>query len=184
MPMRKTKDVRLALSRAEIEAKLAGASLRDRALVKLMFLTGARVSELVELRPEDLRVEGDYLVVELPTRKNPDVPVRAIPISLDDPWLDDVLAWLKKVRRKGWRWLFPGKSKDKHITDRAVRKIIARLGLGWPHRLRHSRLTELARMGATDQELVRWAGWSDSRPAQFYVHLRWEDLKRIASSRP
>jgi len=177
--MRKTKDVRLALSRAEIEARLQGAGLRDRALIKLAFLTAARVSELVELRPEDLRIEGRYLVVEIVTRKNPDEPVRAIPVPLDDPWVQDILAWLEKIRRDGSAWLFPGRGREGHLTDRAVRKIVARLGLGWPHRLRHSRLTELARKGASDQKLTKFAGWADSRPAKFYIHLNWRDLRDV-----
>jgi len=180
--MRKTKDLRLVLSRAEIEARLVGADLRDRALVKLLYLTAARVSELIELRPQDLKIDrmSGYLIVYLPTRKNPDSPYRAVPIKLTDPWVYDILEWLKRAREEGWEWLFPGQGRSGHLTDRAVRKIISKLGLGWPHRLRHSRLTELAAKGATDQQLTRWAGWSDSRPAQFYIHLRWQDIKDLA----
>ena len=177
--MRKTKDVRLALSRAEIETQLQGAKLRDKALIKLAFLTAARVSELVELKPEDLRVEEDFLIVEIATRKNPEEPVRAIPIPLDDPWVHDILAWLEEVKKSDSAWLFPGRGRERHLTDRAVRKIISKYGLGWPHRLRHSRLTELARKGASDQKLTKFAGWSDSRPAKFYIHLDWRDLRDV-----
>jgi integrase len=46
-----------------------------------------------------------------------------------------------------------------------------------PHFIRHIRLTHLVtKYGYREEQLIRYAGWSDSRPAKNYIEMNWKDL--------
>src|SRR6266852_1114175 len=63
------------LSPEEVRAVIAAArSERDRLLLRVLWATGARVSEVLALRPMDVR--RDSLV--LPNRKNPNLTVKQV----------------------------------------------------------------------------------------------------------
>ena len=63
------------LSPADVQAVIDAATCeRDRLLLRVLWATGARVSEAVALRPMD--VQRDHLV--LPNRKNPSLPVKRV----------------------------------------------------------------------------------------------------------
>ena len=63
------------LSPEEVRAVIAAArSERDRLLLRVLWATGARVSEVLALRPKDVR--RDSLV--LPNRKNPNLTVKRV----------------------------------------------------------------------------------------------------------
>ena len=63
------------LSPADVQAVIdAATGERDRLLLRVLWATGARVSEALALRPMD--VQRDHLV--LPNRKNPSLPVKRV----------------------------------------------------------------------------------------------------------
>jgi integrase len=46
-----------------------------------------------------------------------------------------------------------------------------------PHWIRHLRATHLVTVyDFNEQELIKYMGWTDSRPARFYMQLKWSDL--------
>jgi len=62
------------------------------------------------------------------------------------------------------------------IGKRRAEQIISLVGFN-PHFLRTCRLTHLVRYyNFSDQKLKVFAGWTDSRPAKFYINIGWEDL--------
>lgn len=49
-----------------------------------------------------------------------------------------------------------------------------------PHYLRHCRLTHLVQTyGFNELQLMRFAGWTNTKPAIVYVHLNWMDLAKV-----
>src|ERR687885_2623336 len=63
------------LSPEEVRAVIAAASCeRDRLLLRVLWAAGARISEVIALRPTD--VQRDSLV--LPNRKNPTLPIKRV----------------------------------------------------------------------------------------------------------
>src|SRR5579859_3248118 len=65
----------------DVKAVIAAAGCdRDRLLLRCLWATGGRVSEVLALRPRDVR--RDALV--LPNRKNPGRPVKTVFLSADD----------------------------------------------------------------------------------------------------
>jgi len=146
---------------------IRGAScLRDRALIALIFLLGARKSEVLEMRVEGVRREGDFLVFDVPIKKRKAKGlIRKIPVPLDDPFTPYVVEYLKKIKRGR---LF-------NLTPQRVWQIMKDLGLS-PHELRHSRLTEITPFLPSDTDLYRFAGWKLKGMAEIYVHLRYRHL--------
>lgn len=62
------------------------------------------------------------------------------------------------------------------ITLRRAEQIVNKLGFN-THFFRKIRLTHLVRYyDFTDQKLVAFSGWSDSRPAKAYIRIGWKDL--------
>ena len=62
------------------------------------------------------------------------------------------------------------------ITARRAEQIIAKIGFN-PHFFRKLRLTHLVKYhNFSDQKLVEFSGWTDSKPAKHYIKINWKDL--------
>ncbi len=168
---------------------------RDRALITMLYLVGARISEMVNsVRRSDItkaELDGNiYWVVRIRTLKKYDIlekvrvdeehkkfvtqlreEYRNGPISIerDKRFLELVIEWINLLKPD--EFLFP-------ISRQFAWEIVKRYGM-MPHYLRHLRLTHLVtEQGFTDQDLVQFTGWSDSKPARIYSHLRWQDIAK------
>src|SRR5215831_12250388 len=84
------------LSPEEVRAVIAAArSERDRLLLRVLWATGARISEVLALRPMD--VQRDSLI--LPNRKNPNLPVKRVFLPGAELGLTgELLLWAKEQR--------------------------------------------------------------------------------------
>jgi len=166
-----------ALTRREVEEMVERAeSLRDKALIAFLYLTGARISEALEVRAEDFRREGDWILVSVITlkKRRGERPRRLIPLPVGDPLTKTVMAWVEKVG-EGRLWPF---------SRRWALEIIKRANpQAFCHLLRHTRLTHLVvEHDFGPYELVKWTGWTDPRPGETYIKLRWRDLTRKLSA--
>lgn len=180
---------------------------RDRALFFFCYLTGARISEALAVKPGDLTIVksqevGDYMTVRLLTRKNRRIPLRDVPVPMkfrEGEMLKYIYSYIEvEELGKGDR-VFPNLQRTNawnRLTKNSinVRAIDTNKGHGNaiieshtqrinPHYLRHCRLTHLVQhYGFNDIQLMRFAGWSNTKPATVYVHLNWMDLARVMSA--
>lgn len=77
-----------------------------------------------------------------------------------------------------------GPLKVKRLTTTGYSEEIMDTFSGYPHYLRHVRLTHLkALYHMDDQLLARYAGWADTRMASVYVHLDGEDIAKAMARR-
>lgn len=176
-------------------------SPQDRALFYFCYLTGARVSEALAVKPDDIqqhesRTMGRYLTVRLLTRKNRKTPIRDVPVPMQhgegamaayihsfiqvEAGADGrVFGWLS--RTNAWNRL-----SSREFTVRALKghEIIQDYTKKVnPHYLRHCRLTHLVQhYGFNELQLVRFAGWTDASMAMTYMHLNWMDLAKVMSA--
>jgi site-specific recombinase XerD len=166
---------------------------RDRALFCFLYLTGARVDEIVEgkkkvgVKKKDLELakinKKDFLVVSLYTLKNRKHPIRRVPIPIkrEGILVKYVLDYVEKLDSE--QYLFPF---TKQRAWQIIRSILEKYKknkknkfMNANHFLRHCRLTHLVTIyDFTDQDLVQFTGWSSSLPATIYSHLRFKDLAR------
>lgn len=152
------------------------AGLRDRALIELLYATGLRVSELVNLRPQDLHLDAGYLTTMGKGRKQRIVP-------LGEAAAEWVTKYAKEARplllgRRSSTKLFVNARGGTALTRVGFWKILKRygrqVGLGRqvsPHVLRHSFATHLLERGADLRAIQMMLGHSDLSTTQIYTHI-------------
>ncbi len=154
---------------------------RDRALLVFAYLTGGRISEILELKPSNIDTveidEKTFVRIEIPNRKNKNKNWKILPISTEKEYalLGLVDDYFKTV--SGDRCLFDF---TKQRAWQIITKHFVYEGFQLsPHFFRHIRLTHLVTIyGFGEHQLMMFAGWSDPRPAKHYIEMRWQDLAK------
>ena len=155
--------------------------LRDRAVLELLYATGARVSELCGLDVDDL--DESRQTVRLLGKGNKQ---RTVPLG--KPALDAVHAWTARGRplwvtaRSGPALLLG--ARGNRLDPRTARRVVHdRLGempglpdLG-PHGLRHSAATHLLEGGADLRSVQELLGHATLATTQIYTHVSIERLR-------
>jgi integrase/recombinase XerD len=152
------------------------AGVRDRALIELLYATGLRVSELVNLRAQDLRLKDGYLTTTGKGRKQ-----RVVPLG------ESAAAWVTKyigearprlLRRRSSAKLFVNARGGTGLTRVGFWKILKgyarQTGLAAPvspHVLRHSFATHLLERGADLRAIQMMLGHADLSTTQIYTHI-------------
>jgi integrase/recombinase XerD len=150
--------------------------LRDRALIELFYATGLRVSEMVNLRAQDLNLESGYLTCTGKGRKQ-----RLVPIG------DEASSWLTRYLQEGRPALLKKRSSPRLFVNARGGTGLTRVGF-WkivkargreaglprtlsPHVLRHSFATHLLERGADLRAIQMMLGHSDLSTTQIYTHI-------------
>lgn len=134
--------------------------------LRLLLLTGARKSEILRARWENVRTDLRLLIVPLSKSGRP----RHIPLSAA------AIAVLRALPRvPGRPWLFPGKAPGKPLSDlypfwNRIRKELGLVGVRI-HDLRHSYASFLVNSGHSLYEVQKLLGHSDPRTTMRYAHL-------------
>ena len=152
--------------------------LRNRSLMEAMYRAGLRISEVVSLRPSDVRLGASVLEVKR-AKGNRD---RNVPI--DQETVDWLRRW-KAKRPKGARTFFctldGGKLSARYLQVAIKRMAVRALGeergsLVTPHVLRHCYATYLLNDGFTIREVQELLGHANVATTQIYTHVRPKDL--------
>ena len=171
------KDKRLpeVLTKDEVKRLIDSASNRkSRLIISLLYSSGLRVSELVNLRIEDLNLnEGTGWV-----RKGKGSKDRIFTVS------NNLVNQLKQyLEGKQHNYIF---SKDKPLTTRNIQKIIKNLREKCsinkkitPHTLRHSFATHLLEQGTDIRIIQSILGHSNLNTTQVYTHISSEQIKKV-----
>jgi len=154
---------------------------RYKALFIMLYLTAARISEVVGITNNkhiETVIKGSrpWLLIRLENRKNRERKFKEILIPLDYPLQEKELAYMLMhfLEQYGDETiLFP-------MTKNAAYYYFKKY-TGWNcHLIRHLRCTHLMTMYGIDPELLKkMAGWSDLRPAKYYINLVTDDLMEI-----
>jgi len=168
--------------------------LRNTTLVELLYATGMRVSELVELPVAAVRGDPRMILVKGKGDKE-----RMVPLST--PARAAIAAWLKlrdegddRLRQQGKplpRHLFPGPGAGGHLTRQhfyLLIKDIAAAGMVdpakvTPHTLRHAFATHLLAGGADLRVIQTLLGHADLATTEIYTHVLEDQLKDLVLTR-
>ena len=195
------RDVRLpqTLDHAEVEALLTAAQAfgrkdtdrkRNTALLELLYATGMRVSELVELPVAAVRGAPRMILVRGKGDKERMVPLSPPAMAALAGWLalrdrdDDVARLAGQPRSK---FLFPGPGVAGHLTRQhfylLIKDIAAAGGVSpakvTPHTLRHAFATHLLAGGADLRAIQMLLGHADVATTEIYTHVLDEHLKAL-----
>jgi site-specific recombinase XerD len=161
---------------------------RDRTLFSLLYLTGARIGEVVKrLRKKDFETiklkSSQFLVVDIFTEKNRKHPTRRVPINIEreKDLVKYVLEYLELLKDEDVLFSFTIQRAWQIVSKILIKykKVSKNKFLNANHFLRHCRLTHLVvNYDFSDQDLVKYCGWTNSLPSTTYAHLRYKDLAR------
>lgn len=154
-------------------------NLRDRAILELLYSSGLRVSELVELRVNSINFNEGIVKCHGKGNKERIVPVGDYALEVIQKYL---VSRSKQNEIGDESYLFTNPS-GKKISRIAVWQIVkkrARLaGIKketYPHMMRHSFATHLLERGADLRAVQEMLGHSDISTTQIYTHV---DRKRL-----
>ncbi|WEN16828.1 site-specific tyrosine recombinase XerD [Rhodanobacter sp. AS-Z3] len=158
--------------------------LRDRAMLELMYASGLRVSELVELPLSALNPRQGVLRVTGKGGKDRLVPVGEEALARIATYLTDARPTLAKGRQPVALFLSQrGEGMTRQMFWTLVKRYGARLGINpkriSPHVLRHSFATHLLNHGADLRALQMLLGHSSLSTTQIYTLVAKEGLKRL-----
>jgi integrase/recombinase XerD len=179
-----------ALAEREIEGLLnapdltATLGLRDRAMLELMYASGLRVSELVELPLAGLNMRQGVLRVTGKGGKDRLVPVGEVALERIDNYLKAARPVLAKGRQPAALFLSKrGEGMTRQMFWTLVKRYAVTVGIApkriSPHVLRHSFATHLLNHGADLRALQMLLGHSALSTTQIYTLVAKEGLKRL-----
>ena len=169
----------LATRAAEEETPI---SLRDVAMVEMLYASGARVAELCGLDLNDIDYDRQTIRVLGKGNKERTIPVGNPAIRALNTWLKDGRDSLRNSQSENA--VFLG-ARGKRIDQRTVRTVvynalqaiegIERMG---PHALRHSAATHLLEGGADLRTVQEILGHASLATTQIYTHVSTERLQK------
>jgi integrase/recombinase XerD len=158
--------------------------IRDKAALELIYATGMRVSELVELMMEGLNLDVGFIKCKGKGDKERIVPIGKAAKEAVERYVAKVRP---KLQKKG--------GQDSHLFLSRLGKKVSRVSF-WkmlkknaklarikkditPHTLRHSFATHLLERGADLRVVQELLGHADISTTQIYTHINKERLKSI-----
>lgn len=157
--------------------------IRDRAMIELLYATGLRVTELVEITVNRLNLEVGFLVAMGKGSKERVVPMGEVAMG----WIKDYIksARVKILKGRESDYLFVT-ARGSRMTRQGFWKIIKKNAFKAgiyknisPHKLRHSFATHLLEGGADLRSVQTMLGHVDISTTQIYTHVNAERLKKI-----
>ena len=154
---------------------------RNKAMLELMYSSGLRVSELINLKMTDVDLELEVVRIFGKGSKERIIPLGAY-ASLA---LKDYITYYRGslLKKKNSDYLFLSSRGDK-MTRQAFFKILKKIAKEQgiktefsPHTLRHSFATHLLKHGADLRSIQELLGHSDVSSTQIYTHISNEKLK-------
>ncbi len=179
-----------ALAEREIEGLLDAPDtgttlgLRDRAMLELMYASGLRVSELIELPLAALNTRQGVLRVTGKGGKDRLVPVGDVALEHIGNYLIAARPALAKGRQPAALFLSQrGEGMTRQMFWTLVKRYALKVGINpkriSPHVLRHSFATHLLNHGADLRALQMLLGHSSLSTTQIYTLVAKEGLKRL-----
>lgn len=161
--------------------------LRDRAILELLFSSGLRISELVNLNKDHINLKRKEFMVRGKGQKDR-------PIFIDDTTANWVSEYLEKrtdnmqplfIRYSGTQ-MSTNDGEYMRLTARSIQRLISnyarKAGITKqvsPHTLRHSFATDLLMNGADIRSVQSMLGHSNIATTQIYTHITDPHLKEV-----
>jgi integrase/recombinase XerD len=178
-----------SLTEEEVDALLAAPNVseplghRDRAMLEVLYATGVRVSELINLKMSQINLnQGVLRIIGKGDRE------RLIPLGDEaQDWLREFIdgARVEILLERQTDYLFPTRRGDRmtrqafwHIIRRYAKKAGIKKKLS-PHTVRHAFATHLLNNGADLRVVQLLLGHSDVSTTQIYTHVARERMKEL-----
>lgn len=157
-------------------------SYRNKAMLELMYATGLRVSEIINLKLEDVDFSQDIIRTFGKGSKERVLPIGDYSKEYLEKYIYEYRGSMLKKEQSEYLFL---NNHGKKMTRQGFFKIIKKLakekgidkGLS-PHTIRHSFASHLLKYGADLRTIQELLGHSDISTTQIYTHITDEELKK------
>lgn len=157
-------DVKTLISNLRVTA------LRDKGLIDLMYHSGLRISEALDLRASD--IDGNRVTV----RNGKGGKRRVVALVTGYGWLE---LWLRESRARGEDLLFTTRT-GARLASSHVRRLLGKLGTH-PHALRHGHAQGLYEAGLDLAGIQRQLGHSRISTTSVYLEGLGVNIEKVAS---
>lgn len=179
--IKQDKKLPVVLNPEEIQAIIDAAdNLKHKALLVTIYSAGLRTTEAAQLRVQD--IDSKRMQIRVHNSKG----AKDRYTILSETALEILRKYWKQYRPEFW--LFPGKWKNKPITQRRVSQMFQRYkeeaGIKkqvTTHSLRHSFATHLLENGVNLHHIQLLLGHSSPQATTVYLHVKRTDLQKITS---
>ncbi|GAB4537734.1 MAG: site-specific tyrosine recombinase XerD [Thermodesulfovibrionia bacterium] len=156
-------------------------SLRDRAILEIIYSSGLRVSEVVNIKMTDINFDAGFITVIGKGSKERIVPVSEVTLQTIKRYISELRPSILRKRNSDILFLAKG---GKAMTRQRVWQLIKRYSKGLsisisPHTLRHCFASHLLDGGADLRALQKMLGHADISTTQIYTKVTPERLKKI-----
>jgi integrase/recombinase XerD len=145
--------------------------IRDRAVLEIMYATGLRVSELVNLKQADVDLLAGLVLCHGKGNKERRVPLGKSAIH----WLQQYAAVKRGYGKQSLpnMFLYRGRPFTRQLAWSMMKRHAEKVGIKnvSPHTLRHSFATHLLQHGADSRSVQALLGHSDISTTQIYTHI-------------
>ncbi len=170
------------LTEEEVRRMIESATtLRNKAIIAILYDTGCRIGELLNMRKKDVNLITMPAHVLLDGKTGQ----RQVPVIFSAPYVAQYLNFIKekKPNEPMWTSYNNGRDTDRKTDYRGISKMLKMVAKKakiekrvHPHLFRHSRATAYANK-LTEQQLKNMFGWTNSSTmAATYVHLSGRDI--------
>ena len=185
---KKSKHLPTVLSLDEINRMMAAIDLssneghRNRAMMEMLYGSGLRVSELVNLQLSKIYLNEHYMLIEGKGSKQRLVPLSPVAEEWFGYWMQERSTWPLKPESKDIAFVNRyGRPMTRAMVFTIVRRLCDEAGITKtvsPHTLRHSFATHLLQNGADLRVIQQLLGHEDLATTEIYTHLDVQDLRK------
>ena len=156
-------------------------SLRDRAILEIIYSSGLRVSEVATIQLRDIHFEAGFLTVKGKGSKERVVPVNMRTLATLKEYINTSRAELLKNSNSPYLFISRG---GKALTRQRLWQLVKLYSSGLsieisPHTLRHCFASHLLDGGADLRALQQMLGHTDISTTQIYTKITPERLKKV-----
>lgn len=182
------------LSEQEIETLLTVAdndssdvSKRNKMLLYLLYVTGARISELIQLTIDDIRFDTGFISINGKGGKQRMVPIPPPMLELLQTYINQVhVLFVRKHQQTNYLFPILYKGKVKPISRQSCWIMLQGMWLKTglkksisPHMLRHSLATHMLKNGADLRALQLMLGHETIATVQIYTHVETSHVRQV-----
>lgn len=156
---------------------------RDRAILALLYATGCRASEIINIRLRDIRLDENFCRCTGKGNKERIVSLNPVARRAISAYLSEERPKLIKRQDEGWLFVTRnGNGLSRVMIWKILKRYAARIGASdkvSPHTLRHSFATHMLAGGADIRSLQEMLGHASIRTTQVYTHVEHSRLKSV-----
>lgn len=155
---------------------------RNRAIIEMLYGSGLRVSELVNLKLSDMYRKEGYMVITGKGSKQRLVPISPVADEWFGYWLEDRSRLDIKQEAVDYAFLnHYGRQLTRAMIFTIIRRLAEDAGIHKtisPHTLRHSFATHLLQNGADLRVIQQLLGHESISTTEIYTHIDIQDLRQ------